>query len=374
MLKRSLLLVTLALAACAPASTADVSQLKLPAGFRIELFSATGSTPRLMAFSPGGVLLTTATSDGKVLALPDPQKSGKAQRIVTVLSDLDAPHGIAFHKGALYVTQGGDVVRYDWDEAALKASNPRTIVQVPRGGGHFTRTLLFHSGKMYVSVGSSCNVCAEKDERRAAVLEFNEDGTGQRIFAKGTRNSVGLAVSPQTGTVWATDNQRDWLGDDIPPEEVNDLGAGGGDFGWPYCYSKRIADLEYSRDAAKRCPSTVPPKVEMQAHSAPLGLAFYTGTAFPAEYRGNLFVAFHGSWNRSVPTGYKVVRIKLDAAGNPQGIEDFVSGWIRPGETQRGAWSGRPVGVMVAPDGSLYISDDSRQSNGAIYRVTWVGK
>ncbi len=373
MLKRSVLLITLAMAACAPASPADLAQLKTPPGFRIELFAETGSTPRLMAFSPGGVLLVTATSDGKVLALPDPQKSGRAQRVVTVLADLDAPHGIAFHKGALYVAEGGQVVRYDWDEGQLRASNPRVVVTLPRGGGHFTRTVIFHSGKMYVSVGSSCNVCAEKDPRRAAVLEFNEDGSGERVFARGTRNSVGLAVSPQTGTVWATDNGRDWLGDNVPPEEVNDLGKGG-DFGWPYCYSKRIADLEYSRDAAKRCPSTIPPKVEMQAHSAPLGLAFYTGTVFPAEYRGDLFVAFHGSWNRSVPTGYKVVRVKLDAAGNPEGVEDFVSGWVRPGETKKGTWTGRPADVIVGADGSLYISDDSRESKGAIYRVTWVGK
>ncbi|MCI0354885.1 MAG: PQQ-dependent sugar dehydrogenase [Acidobacteria bacterium] len=373
MLKRSLSLVTLAMAACAPASTADLAGLKTPPGFRIELFAETGSTPRLMAFSPGGVLLVTATSDGKVLALPDPQKSGRAQRVVTVLNDLDAPHGIAFHKGALHVAEGGRIVRYDWDEAKLRATNPRAIAQVPRGGGHFTRTILFHGGKMYVSVGSTCNVCEEKDPRRAAVLEFDEDGSGERLFARGTRNAVGLAVSPQTGTVWATDNGRDWLGDNVPPEEVNDLGKGG-DFGWPYCYGKRIADLEYSRDAARRCPSTILPKVEMQAHSAPLGLAFYTSTAFPAEYRGDLFVAFHGSWNRSVPTGYKVVRVKLDAAGNSQGVEDFVSGWVRPDETRKGVWTGRPVDVMVAPDGSLYISDDSRESKGAIYRVTWAGK
>ncbi len=373
MTMRPLWLMILALTACAPASPVDLTQLKIAPGFRIELFAETGSTPRMMAFSPGGVLVVTASSDGKVLALPEPQKSGRAQRVVTVLEELDNPHGIAFHKGALYIAEGGQVLRYDWDEAGLRATNPRTIARVPRGGGHSTRTLLFHGGKMYVSVGSSCNVCEEKDGRRAAVLEFNEDGTGERIFARGARNSVGLAVSPQTGTVWATDNGRDWLGDNIPPEEVNDLGKGG-DFGWPYCYGKRIADLEYSREAAKRCPASIPPKVEMQAHSAPLGLAFYTGSAFPAEYRGDLFVAFHGSWNRSIPTGYKVVRIKLDAAGNPEGVEDFVSGWIRPGETRKGAWMGRPVDVIVAADGSLYISDDSRESKGAIYRVTWAGK
>ncbi|MGH9649612.1 MAG: PQQ-dependent sugar dehydrogenase [Terriglobales bacterium] len=373
MLKRAVVLVTLAMAACAPASPADLTQLKVPPGFRIELFAETGSTPRMMAFSPGGVLLTTATSDGKVLALPDPQKSGRAQRVVTVLDDLDAPHGIAFHKGGLYAAGGGQVVRYDWDEAALRASNPRTIAQVPRGGGHFTRTLLFHGGKMYVSVGSTCNVCEEKDPRRAAILEFNEDGSGERVFARGTRNSVGLAVSPQTRTIWATDNGRDWLGDNIPPEEVNDLG-GGGDFGWPYCYSKRIADLEYSRDAARRCPSTIPPKVEMQAHSAPLGLAFYTGTMLPEEYRGDLFVAFHGSWNRSVPTGYKVVRIEVNERGEATGISDFLSGFIAPGKMRKGRWLGRPVGIAVGPEGALYVSDDSREGRGKIYRVTWVGK
>ncbi len=349
----------------------DVGRLRVPPGFQIRVFAETGSRPRMMAFSPGGVLVVTSQADGKVLALPDPANSGRAQRVVSVLDDLDAPHGIAFHKGGLYIAETGQVVRYDWDEATLRATRPRVLLQLPRGGNHFTRTLIFANGRMYVSVGSTCNVCREDDERRAAVLEFNEDGTGGRVFARGTRNAVGLALSPQTGTIWATENGRDWLGDDLPPEEINDLGKNGGDFGWPYCYADRTPDLEFSRDAAARCAQTIPPKFKMQAHSAPLGLAFYTGSRFPDEYRGDLFVAFHGSWNRSVPTGYKVVRIRVNARGDAEGIEDFITGWVAPGETRKGRWSGRPVGIVIAPDGSMYVSDDARESNGAVYRVTF---
>ena len=235
------------------------------------------------------------------------------------------------------------------------------------GGGHSTRTILFANGKMYVAAGSSCNVCVEDDKRRAAVTEYNEDGSGERTFASGLRNAVGLTVNPKTGTIWATDNGRDWLGDDLPPEEVNDLGPRGGNAGWPYCYGNRVPDRSQSKDYD--CSKTIAPAVEMQAHSAPLGLLFYDGEMFPPEYRGSLFVTFHGSWNRSVPTGYKVVRIKFNDKGEPQGPpEDFISGWIRPGETKKGKWMGRPVGLVVGPDGALYVSDDSA---GVVYRVTW---
>jgi glucose/arabinose dehydrogenase len=176
-----------------------------------------------------------------------------------------------------------------------------------------------------------------------------------------------LTVNPQTNTIWATDNGRDWLGDDLPPEEVNDLGPSGGNAGWPYCYGNRVRDRSQSLDYD--CSKTIAPAVEMQSHSAPLDLLFYRGEMFPAEYRGNLFVTFHGSWNRSVPTGYRVVRIKFSDKGKPQGPpEDFISGWLRPGETKKGVWMGRPVGLVVGPDGALYVSDDSA---GVVYRVTW---
>lgn len=360
-------LFCLSLLACTRTEKLDLSRLKLPPGFQIEVF---GKAPhaRQMAFSPSGVLLVTETSDGIVLALPDRNHTGHSDRAVPVLSGLNAPHGIAFHNGKLYIAEINAVRRYDWDEARLRASNSQKIVDLPgSGGGHSTRTLLFANGKMYVAVGSSCNVCVEDDQRRAAVIEYNDDGSGQRTFASGLRNAVGLAVNPKTNTIWATDNGRDWLGDDLPPEEVNDLGPNGGNAGWPYCYGNRIPDRSQSK--TYDCSKTIAPAVEMQAHSAPLGLLFYNGEMFPAEYRGNLFVTFHGSWNRSVPTGYKVVRIKINDKSEAQGPpEDFISGWIRPGETNKGVWMGRPVGLVVGADGALYVSDDSA---GVVYRVTW---
>jgi glucose/arabinose dehydrogenase len=344
-----------------------LKSLKLPPGFAIALFAKTES-PRLMAFSPHGVLLATSESAGTVTALPDAQHTGWATAEIKVLKGLNGPHGIAFHDGYLYVAELTRLVRYDWDDAHLRATNATVIASLPETlGGHMTRTVLFANHKLYVSVGSSCNVCSERDPRRAAVSEMNEDGSGAHIFASGLRNAVGLAFNDRTGTVWATDNGRDWLGDDLPPDEIDDLGTSGGDFGWPFCYGNRIPDTSFS-GTAERCSITIPPRVELQAHSAPLGLVFYSGQMFPAEYQGDLFVAFHGSWNRSVPTGYKVIRVKMSVRGEPERVDDFITGWLPPDETRKGKWMGRPVGLATGPDGSLYISDDG---SGSIYRVTW---
>jgi glucose/arabinose dehydrogenase len=360
-------LFPLVLLSCTRAEKLDLARLKVPPGFHIAVFAEVPNA-RQMAFSPGGVLLVTDMSDGVVLALPDPKNTGHADRTVTVAHDLNAPHGIAFHNGKLYIAEINAIRRYDWDESQLRVRNGQKIADIPgSGGGHSTRTILFANRKMYVAVGSSCNVCVEDDKRRAAVTEFNEDGSGERIFASGLRNAVGLTLNPRTSTVWATDNGRDWLGDDLPSEEVNDLGPNGGNFGWPYCYGNRVQDRSQSKDFD--CSKTVAPKVEMQAHSAPLGLVFYDGNMFPSEYRGSLFVTFHGSWNRSVPAGYKVVRIKFNEKGEPEGPpEDFISGWLRPGETKKGVWMGRPVGLVVGADGAMYVSDDAA---GVVYRVTW---
>jgi glucose/arabinose dehydrogenase len=347
----------------------DLTQLKAPPGFHISVFAEQVEGARMMIFTPGGVLLVSESGEGKVVALPDSKHAGKAERTVTVLDGLNEPHGLAFYEGKLYVAENDAVRRYNWDEANLRASNPRKLADLPTGGGHSTRTVLFHGGKMYVSAGSSCNVCIEKDPRRATVMEFNPDGSGQKIFAKGLRNAVGLAVNPKTDTVWVTVNGRDWLGDDLPPETIYDLGKDGGDAGWPYCYGDRVPDSNFTSPGGNRCQSVIEPKVQMQAHSAPLGLAFYEGTEFPAEYRNNIFVAFHGSWNRSVPTGYKVVRVKLDDKGQPQsGAEDFATGWLAPGEKQKGRWMGRPVGIVFGDDGAMYLSDDSA---GVVYRITY---
>ena len=346
----------------------DLGQLKAPPGFHISVFAETDG-PRMMTFSPGGVLLVSESGEDKVVALPNPKHTGKAERTVTILDHLQEPHGVAFFEGKLYVAESDKVRSYDWDEANLHATNPKKLVDLPSGGGHSTRTLLFHGGKMYVSAGSSCNVCIEKDPRRAAVMEFNPDGSGQRIFAKGLRNAVGLAENQKTDSVWVTVNGRDWLGDDLPPETIYDLGKNGGDAGWPYCYGDRVPDSNFTRPGDDHCRSVLEPKVQMQAHSAPLGLAFYQGSAFPAEYQNNIFVAFHGSWNRSVPTGYKVVRVKLDDKGQPQGgAQDFITGWLAPGETKKDRWMGRPVGIVFDGDGAMYLSDDS---GGVIYRITY---
>jgi glucose/arabinose dehydrogenase len=347
----------------------DLSKLKLPDGFHVAVFADNIDSARMLTFTPGGVLLVSESGEGKVVALPDPQHTGKAGRVVSVLSGLNEPHGIAFYEGKLYVAENDKVRRYDWDEVNLRATNPTKLADLPTGGGHSTRSILFHAGKMYISAGSSCNVCVEKDQRRATVMEFNPDGSGQRIFAKGLRNAVGIAENPKTDTVWVTVNGRDWLGDDLPPETIYDLGKDGGDGGWPYCYGDRIPDSNFTKSGDNRCQSVLEPKVQMQAHSAPLGLAFYEGSMFPPEYRNNIFAAFHGSWNRSVPTGYKVVRVKLDDKGQViGGAQDFITGWLAPGETKHGRWMGRPVGIAFAADGSMYVSDDA---GGVIYRITY---
>ena len=354
----------------------DPKQLRVPDGFHIAVF-ANVDGPRMLTFTPGGILLVSESGAGKVVALPNPKQTDKAERVVEVLTGLKEPHGIAFFEGKLYVAENDKVRRYDWDEANLRASNPKKITDLPTGGGHSTRSLLFHNGKMYVSAGSSCNACIEKDPRRATVMEFSPDGTGQKIFAKGLRNAVGLAVNPKTATVWVTVNGRDMLGDDLPPETIYDLSQGGVDAGWPYCYGDRVPDSKFTKPVDSRCQNVIEPKVQMQAHSAPLGLAFYEGTMFPPEYRNNMFVAFHGSWNRRVPTGYKVVRVKLDDKGQPQGgAEDFITGWLAPGESKKGRWipinlpgtMGRPVGIVFSGDGTMYLSDDRA---GVIYRVTY---
>jgi len=366
-----LLFLPLLLATCALAEQTpfDLSKLKLPEGFRISVFASDIDGARMLTFTPGGVLLVSESGEGKVVALPDPKRTGKAARIINVLSGLNEPHGIAFYQGKLYVAENDKVRRYDWDEANLRATNQTKLADLPGGGGHSTRSIVFNDGKMYISAGSSCNVCVEKDPRRAAVMEFNPDGSGMKIFAKGLRNAVGIAVNPKTDTVWATVNGRDWLGDDLPPETIYDLGKNGGDGGWPYCYGDRVPDPNFTKSGDNRCASVLERKVQMQAHSAPLGLAFYEGSMFPPEYRNNVFVAFHGSWNRSIPTGYKIVRVRLDDKGEPVGgAQDFITGWLAPGETKRGRWMGRPVGIAFADDGSMYVSDDA---GGVIYRVTY---
>jgi len=303
---------------------------------------------------------------GRVLALPDDNKDGRADGTVPVVEGLDLPHGLAFLDGQLYVAETGRVVRYDYDPATRRVRGGPTVIvpDLPARGSHWSRTIVIGPDrKLLVSVGSTCNSCEEKDPRRAAIYRYDLDGRNGAPFATGLRNAVGLAFRPGTAELWATVNGRDWLGDDRPGEYVTRV-EDGGFYGWPYCHwtpGGPVPDPDLG--AGDRCKTARQPSFLYQAHTAPLGLAFYNGSHFPAEYRGDLFVALHGSWNRTTPVGYKVIRVKL-RGGTPT-AEDFASGWLAGTRS----W-GRPVDLTVAPDGALFLSDDGL---GAVYRITYRG-
>lgn len=336
-------------------------RLSVPPGFEISLVAAGLGPARFMALSPAGDLFVSVPRSGRVLALPDRDHDGVADQVVTFADGLDNPHGLAWHDGYLYIANTASVVRARDDNQDLTADGVETVMpDLPHDGGHSTRTVVFGpDDKMYVSIGSSCNVCKERDSRRASIMRYNPDGSDEEQFARGLRNAVGIRWNPATGKLWASVNGRDYLGDDSPPEMITAVRAGD-DFGWPRCHVGRIEDPDIGFPGS--CQGVAVPNVEIQAHSAPLGLDFYTGDAFPPQYRG-LFVALHGSWNRSTPVGNKVILIQLDPSGHGRAF-DFVTGWL-----EQGRW-GRPVDVLQAPDGSLLISDDDA---GAIYRVRYVG-
>jgi glucose/arabinose dehydrogenase len=277
---------------------------------------------------------------------------------------LNRPHGLAFLDGYLYIANTDALVRVRLGADGLASGSPERIARYDGGSGHWTRTVIVGAdGKLYVSIGSSCNVCVESQAERATVMRYDPDGSDAGIFARGLRNAVGLAVHPRTKQIWATTHERDNLRpehENLPPEEI-DILREGGDYGWPYCWGDRHPNPEFARDST-RCPATIPPALAMQAHSAPLGITFLQrATAFPSQYQGDALVAFHGSWNRSAPTGAKVVRIHVEN-GRPISYEDFVTGW----QTSDGKRWGRPVDVLVNTDGTVLISDDQ---GGAIFRV-----
>jgi glucose/arabinose dehydrogenase len=357
MIRTGSLLLIIFLALASPAW--GQLNLNLPPGFSVAAFSSGLGTPRFLTLDPSGTILVSIPSRGLVVALP-----GAGAPPLTVVEGLDRPHGLAWKDGDLYVAETGRVLRFRYDRATRRATDGTVVVpNLPRGGNHWTRTIAFGpDGRLYVSVGSSCNVCREADPRRAAILRYRTDGSGEELFATGLRNAVGLAFSPTTGVLWASINERDWRGDDAPPDYITEVSAHGF-YGWPDCmtvHGRALVDERFG--PSNRCSRVTLPSLEIQAHSAPLGLAFYTGRQFPAEYRGDLFVAYHGSWNRSVPTGYKVVRVRFKD-GKPAGVEDFITGWLHGGRVL-----GRPVDVIVGRDGALYVSDDSA---GRVDRITY---
>lgn len=348
------------------ASESGASDIQVPRGFTFNQFATGLNGPRFIRFGPDGALYVADRGNNRIVALLDANQDGVADRQWVFAADLDRPHSLVWHQGAWYVGVPSGVIRLEDSNRDGVADRREVVIDNYPTGGHSTRTVEFlPDGRMVVSIGSSCNVCEESDPRRAAILVYDgPQGTGEKIFARGLRNAVGLALHPESGELWATNNGRDMLGDNLPPEALY-IVRQGEDYGWPRCHNGTIEDPAFGGPGS--CEGVAKPVVNMQAHSAPLGLVFYTGSAFPAEYRGDLFMAFHGSWNRSTPTGYKVVRQPLNGSLPSGPLEDFATGWL---DEQTGRVSGRPVGLAVGPDGALYVSDDKA---GMIYRISSAG-
>ncbi|MBI2103512.1 PQQ-dependent sugar dehydrogenase [Candidatus Woesebacteria bacterium] len=334
--------------------------LKIPSGFRVGVFADLGSgKPRVLALDTNGVLFASITNEGKVVAMPDKNNDGKADEIISVLTDLNRPHGILFYQGYLYVAETDKVTRYPYDKSSLKTSLGQELFSLPGGGGHFTRTIKVIDNKLYTSIGSSCNVCAEKDEKRASIWVSEPDGSNLRLFAKGLRNTVFFTADSQN-RIWGNDMGRDNLGDNLPPDELNIISEE--DYGWPYCYGQKIRDKDFrSGQAVNYCAETASAAFEYPAHVAPLGITFIDSELFSPGDQGSILVAFHGSWNSSVPVGYKIVKLSL-LGGSVTRMEDFISGFIQDSKVL-----GRPVDLIFDADGYLYVSDDKA---GLVYVVS----
>jgi len=358
------------------------AQLRVPTGFKIDLYAGGFRDPRFLLTAPNGDIFVTESRTNQIKVLRDSKNTGKPETIETFAEqDLNKPFGIAFYPPGndpqfLYVANTDGVIRFPYRNGDLKARGPAEKLSAKfsggaaflRSGGHWTRDIVFSPDgkKMYVSIGSRSNDsdnAAEAD--RARIFEFNPDGSGQNVCAWGIRNAVGIAFRPGSDELWMSTNERDELGDDLPPDYISSVKPGGF-YGWPWFYVGNHVDPRHKGKHAELADKVVVPDVLVQAHSATLNLCFYTGDQFPAEYKGDIFAAFHGSWNRKKRTGYKIVRVPFDrSTGKARGeYEDFVTGFVTP---EGNVW-GRPVGITVAKDGSLLFSEDG---NGTIWRVTY---
>ncbi len=340
----------------------------VPAGFHVNIFAEGFKRPRFLTTAPNGDIFVADTGAGQVIVLRDPQHTGGATQREVFAENLKLPFGIAIHDDYVYVGNTGEVVRFRYDQkTSTRSGEAEHILDLPAGGGHYTRTLTFSKDgqHLYISVGSSGNIELEKDQRRAAVLVCDPDGKNARIYASGLRNSVGLAVDPVTGAVWSAVNERDELGDNLPPDYLTSL-KDGGFYGWPYSYIGDNVDPRVKPQKPELVAKAIIPDVLLGAHVAPLQFAFYTGTQFPESYRGGVFLAEHGSWNRASRAGYQVVFVGFKdgkAAADPVA---FLTGFApNPADSDV---NGRPVGVTVAADGALLVSEDGAAK---IYRISY---
>ena len=348
-------LVGLFASGCLAPAGVSLQRIHLPPGFHIELVANVPGA-RSMALSPSGTLFV-GTRGHDVFAVVGRGDELKDPRVVTIAKGLDMPNGVAFRGGALYVAEVSRILRFDDIEKHLDDPPAPFVVndRYPKDHAHGWKFIAFGpDGKLYVPIGAPCNIC-DKGDPYASITRIDPDGKNFEIVARGIRNSVGFDWRPGTNELWFTDNGRDWLGDDAPDDELDRISRAGEHFGYPYCHAGTISDPDYGK--GHPCSEYVPPVVKLGAHVAALGMRFYAGSMFPASYRGKIFIAEHGSWNRSTKTGYRVVVVDPDR----KTWAAFASGWL-VGER---AW-GRPVDVLVMPDGSLLVSDDQA---GAIYRI-----
>nr|WP_233852032.1 PQQ-dependent sugar dehydrogenase [Paraburkholderia sp. HD33-4] len=354
--------VLLAAQALTANAALPIEKITLPPGFHIEVLSDDVPSARAMTFSPKGILYV-GSQDGHVYALE--LRNGRVTGRHVIASGLQMPAGVAWHEGALYVSAVSKVVRFDAIDAHL-TDPPKPVVvtdKLPTETHHGWKFIAFGpDGKLYVPQGAPCNICERDPDRFALIGRMDPDGSHYEVVARGIRNSVGFAWHPVTHELWFTDNGRDLLGDDIPSDKLNRAPRLDMNFGFPYCHGGDTPDPEFGKDHP--CSEFTPPVVQLGAHVAALGMRFYDGPMFPADYRNNIFIAEHGSWNRSKKVGYRVVRVITDPDGSHARQQVFAEGWLQPGES---VW-GRPADVLPLPDGSLLISDDTA---GAIYRVTY---
>ena len=351
-----------------PAAPAVPAVLTVPAGFKVSVFATDVTNGRLMAVSPDGVLFVARMSKGDVVALPDRNKDGKADSVDVVAASLTRPHSLAFHAGYLYVATNPAVLRVKYANGKVEGTLEKFVDLPVSTTSHWTRTIGFgRDGKLYVSIGSSCNLCEEEDPRRTTIMVYNADGSGGRPYAKGLRNAIGFDWDPRTGVLWADDMSEDGHGEDKPADEINRV-EDGKHYGWPYLIDNNEPNAKLTAAKGSLTPAQgTPPAFALQPHSSPIDLRFYTGDRFPAEYRGAMFVALHGSSpaQRKERLAGRVVRV-LFKDGKPTGVEDFVTGWLKDGQVL-----GRPAGLATGADGALYISDDNK---GFVYRVSYEGK